>query len=116
MAEQVFGALEVDPELARLQVDARRENSRCRRRAGSRNRHGAGSQRGLGPVEVFGEAPPPGLLLPEAASRFQVCELAEQGSAVHEKCLAGLVAAEAVEQFDGAAAPDPEDLFEGCAV
>jgi hypothetical protein len=112
LPEQILGAVEGDAQLAGPKVDCAGQPSRLRRR----NRHGASPERCLGVLEVLGEALAPGSFLPEVAALLDRFELAEQGSAVDEKRLAGLVAAKPVHEFDGAAAPHAEDLLERGAV
>jgi len=46
------------------------------------------------------------------AARFEGLELTEQGSAVYQKGLTGLVTAEVVKQFDRPASAYPENLLD----
>ncbi len=103
--------MEGDAQFAGPKVDSAGQ-PRLRRR----NRHSPGAESGFCPLKIFGQAVPPRTLLPELAARLQSLQLPEQGSAVDQEGLAGLVAAEAVKQLDGAAAPDAEDLLDDSPV
>lgn len=114
MAKQILGPVEGNAEFARAEKYARRQQIVVRARRG--DRHGPGAKRCLGPVELLGQPPPPALLLPEFAAVLDRLELPEQGSAVDQKGLAGLIAAETVEQLNRAATPDAEDFLDRSTV
>lgn len=114
MAKQILGPLEGNAEFARAQIYARRQEIGVGARLG--DGHGPRAQSRLGPVEILGEPSPPALLLPEFAALLDHLELPEQGSAVHQKGLARLIAAKPVEQLNRAATPDAEDFLNGSTV
>ncbi len=108
LPQQVLGVAEGDPQFTRMKLGTVRQADDC---LGCGNRHSPGAESGFCPLKIFGQPVPPRTLLPELAARLQSLHLPEQGSAVDQEGLAGLVAAEAVKQLDGAAPPDAEDLL-----
>lgn len=114
MAKQIPGPLEGNAEFARAQIYPRRQQIGVRARRG--DRHGPGAKRCLGPVEILGQPSPPALLLPEFAAVLDHLELPEQGSAVDQKGLAGLIAPESMEQLNRPATPDAEDFLDRSTV
>ena len=114
LPQQVLGALKLNAKLTWPELNARQfVEVTVKRFVAALNQHGFGPQRAFGQFEALRQPPPARPLLPELAARFEGSELPEQGSAVNQECLAGLIAAKLVQQLNRAAPPDPEDLLEG---
>ena len=116
MAEQIFGAVELDEELAGLEVDAGgKVGERAIRHVGRcSNQHSVAGKKlflALDFGNEFGSARE----LPVMSPRKPL-EPAQDLAAFHQKSAAGLIAAEGVHELDGAAALDAEDFFHRGAV
>ena len=111
--EQVLDAVELDAELAGLEVDVRGQGGDLVAGLGAEGDfHRGGPEVFANAFELGHQPPTPALPIAERLAVSQGFELLDQLLAVEEEGFAGLVAAEAVEQLDGLAAFEAEELFD----
>jgi hypothetical protein len=117
-AQQFFRAFELNAEFPSPQVYARQLRWRFRRggmgRPAYKNRMGA--RRRFGFFQALRQTTPAHALLPEFTASFQRLKVPEQGIAINQEGLAGLVTAKPVQEFNGAPTPHLEDLLNGGAI
>ena len=100
--QQVLDAVELDPELAGLEVDVRGQGGDLVAGLGAQGDfHGGGLEVFANAFELGHQPPTPALLIAERLAVSHGFELLDQLLAVDEESSAGLVAAEAVQQLDG---------------
>ena len=115
--EQVLDAVELDAELAGLEVDIRGQPVDLVAGLGAQGDfHRGGLEVFANAFELGHQAPTPALLIAERLAGSHRFELLDELLAVDEEGFAGLVAAEAVQQLDGLPAFEAEELFDGGAV
>ena len=115
--EQVLDAVELDAELAGLEVDVRGQGGDLVAGLGAQgNFHGGGLEVFANAFELGHQPPTPTLLIAERLAVSHGFELVEKLLAVDEESSAGLVAAEAVQQLDGLSAFEAEEFFDHGAV
>ena len=111
--EQVLDAVELDAELAGLEVDVRGQGGDLVAGLGAQGDfHGGGLEVFANAFELGHQPPTPALLIAERLAVSQGFELLDQLLAVEEESSAGLVAAEAVQQLDGLSAFEAEEFFD----
>ncbi len=118
MPEQVFGAEELDPELAWFEVDALGEAGKpaVPDIVGRLDPDLLAAGELAGSLEVFHQAGAPERFILKLFPVPDLLQVADELQAIDEEGFPSLKAAEPVEQVNGPAAADAEDLFDERAV